>query len=478
MNVADYAGHDGVGLAGLIGAGEVSATEVAQVALTAIEALNPGLNAVIASYPDRPARLRGATLPGGPLAGVPMLLKDLVSHEAGQIVEMGSRLARGLRMPHATELVRRYLAAGLVPLGRTTTPEFGYCTTTESVLCGPTRNPWNVAHSPGGSSGGSAAAVAARLVPIGHASDGGGSIRIPAACCGLVGMKPTRGRNSLGPDIGDAIAGFGCEHVVTRSVRDSAAALDATQGVLPGDPFVIPPPARPYLEEAARPPGRLRIAWTAAAWGGEPIDPENVAAVHAAAKLLESLGHTVFEASPRYDHAPFLSAAATIWAVGTGLWVEGVAAATGRTPGPDTLETSVIAVHEAGRRITGFEYQAALIALNTTCRQVAPFFAGCDVLMTPTCAQPAWRLGEIDANAPGWTLTGWTEHIFRRCPFTMLFNATGQPAVSLPLAMSSGGLPIGIQFVGQWADEATLFRLAGQLETAQPWAQRRPGVCA
>jgi amidase len=186
----------------------------------------------------------------------------------------------------------------------------------------------------------------------------------------------------------------------------------------------------------------------------------------------------VFEGSPRYDHAPFLAAAMTIWATGTGSWVESVAAATGRTPGPDTLETSIMAVYEAGKRITAFDYQTALIMVNAACRQVAPFFATCDVLMTPTCAQPAWPLGELDANAPGWTLRSWTEEAFRRTPFTMLFNATGQPAVSLPLAMSPDGLPIGIQFVGQWGDEATLYRVAGQLERAQPWAARRPAVCA
>ena len=268
MKLEEYSAYDGLGLAELIRNGEVSASEVAQAAIDAIDQLNPELNAVIESYPDRIAGLDAGKLPGGALKGSPFLIKDLVIHEAGQTYEMGSRLAKGFVAPNDTELMIRYRDTGLVNLGRTSTPEFGYCATVECVLNGPTRNPWNTELSPGGSSGGSAAAVAARMVPIAHANDGGGSIRIPAACCGLVGMKPTRGRNSLGPDLGEAVGGFAIEHVVTRTVRDSAAVLDATQGDGGGDPFVIAPPARPYLEEVTTDPGKLKIAFTTTPWSG------------------------------------------------------------------------------------------------------------------------------------------------------------------------------------------------------------------
>lgn len=478
MKLEEYSAYDGLGLAELIRNGEVSASEVAQAAIDAIDQLNPELNAVIESYPDRIAGLDAGKLPGGALKGSPFLIKDLVVHEAGQTYEMGSRLAKGFVAPNDTELMIRYRDTGLVNLGRTSTPEFGYCATVECVLNGPTRNPWNTELSPGGSSGGSAAAVAARMVPIAHANDGGGSIRIPAACCGLVGMKPTRGRNSLGPDLGEAVGGFAVEHVVTRTVRDSAAVLDATQGDGGGDPFVIAPPARPYLEEVTTDPGKLKIAFTTTPWSGDKIDRESIAAVNETAKLLEQLGHELSEDMPHYDYRPHLEAAAVIWSTGTAAWVDAVAGAAGRKPGPDNLETSILATYEAGKQVSAVGYLGAITKIHAVNRQIAPFFTQYDVLMTPTCAQPPWRLGEMNANAAGLSLMDWTELVFGFCPFTQLFNATGQPGVSLPLAMSSGGLPIGIQFVGQWGGEAALYRLAGQLEKARPWIDRKPSVCA
>ena len=477
MKPEDYASYDGLGLAELIRKGEVSAEEVATAAIEAINAVNPELNAVIETYPDRTVGLKADNLPGGPLKGAPFLIKDLVIHEAGQTYECGSRLGEGFVAPNDTELMIRFRNAGLVTLGRTTTPEFGYCGTTESVFSGPTRNPWNAEHSPGGSSGGSGAAVASRMVPIAHANDGGGSIRIPAALCGLVGMKPTRGRNSLGPDLGEAVSGFAVEHVVTRTVRDSAAVLDATQGDGGGDPFIIEPPERPYLDEVSAVPGALKIAFTTTPWSGDKVDPENVQAVHDTAKLLEELGHQVVEDMPEYDYRKHIEAAGVIWSAGTGAWVDAIARATGRKPGPENLETSIVATYEAGKKITAVDYLAAVTYVHAVNRQIAPFFDNYDMLLTPTCAQPAWRLGEMDANAPGVTLESWTDLVFGFCPFTQLFNATGQPAVSLPLAMSSGGLPIGIQFVGQWGGEAELFRLAGQLEQARPWIDNKPAVC-
>jgi len=473
VNLDEYTALDGLGVAELVRAGEVSASVVAETALKAINAVNPQLNAVIQSYPERVNQVPA----DGPFTGVPFLLKDIFVHEAGQTLEMGTRMAEGLVVPNDTELAARFRQAGLNILGRTTTPELGYCATAEAVLYGPTHNPWNLDHSSGGSSGGSSAMVAARAVPMAHANDGGGSIRIPAACCGLFGLKPTRGRNSLGPDVGDAIGGFAIEHAVTRTVRDSAALLDATNGAAPGDPFIIAPPARPYLDEVTIKPRPLKIAMTTKAWSDDPVDPECVAAVHETAKLLEELGHEVVEASPQIDHDPFMEATAVIWAASEATWITGLAEATGRTPGPDTLETSMLAIYEAGLKFSAKDYLEAMGVVNTICRAVGPFFDNYDMLLTPTAAQPAWKLGEMDANKPGWDLMSWTNHVFGFCPFTVLFNATGHPGVSLPLAMSNGGLPIGIQFVGQWGREDMLYQLSGQLEEARPWIDRRPGVC-
>jgi len=474
MKLDEYAALDGLGIAELIKKGEISTAEAAGAAVEAIEAVNPQLNAVIETYPERvnedPA--------DGPLKGVPFLLKDLVVHEAGKTNELGSRLAKGMVAPTDSELAIRYRNSGLNILGRTTTPEFGFCAASEAVIYGQTHNPWNLDHSPGGSSGGSAAMVAARAVPIAHANDGGGSIRIPAANCGLVGMKPTRARNSLGPDAGEAIGGFAIEHVVSRTVRDSAAVLDATNGSMPGDPYIIAPPSRPYLDEVSTKPKQLKIAMTTKPWSDDPVDPECVAAVQDTAKLLQDLGHEVVEASPVIDYEPFIEATANIWAAGETAWILAVAAATGRTPGPDTLETSIMATFEAGMKMTAMEYMAALGVVNTTCRAVGPFFDDYDMLLTPTCGKPAWKLGEMDANKPGWDLMSWTRFVFGICSFTPLFNATGHPGVSLPLGMSSGGLPIGIQFVGQWGREDILYQLSGQLEEASPWIGRKPQVCA
>ncbi len=473
MKLDEYAALDGMSIAELVRKGEISAAEAAGAAIEAIDAVNPQLNAVIESYPDRinqePA--------DGPLKGVPFLLKDLVAHEAGQTNELGSRLAKGMVAPNDTELTARFRRSGLNILGRTTTPEFGFNPAVEALLYGDTRNPWDLERSPGGSSGGSSAMVAARAVAIAHANDGGGSIRIPAACSGLVGMKPTRARNSLGPDVAEAIGGFAIEHVVTRTVRDSAAVLDATQGALAGDPYIIAPPSHPYLDDVTAKPKQYKIAMTSEAWSGDPVDGECAAAVHETARLLEDLGHVVIEDSPEVDYEPFIQATAKIWAAGETAWILAVAAATGRTPGPDTLETSILASYEAGMAMSAVEYLGALNDVNTACRAVGPFFDDYDMLLTPTCATPAWKLGVMDANKPGWDLMSWTKYIFGYCPFTPLFNATGHPGVSLPLAMSKDGLPIGMQFVGQWGREDMLFQLSGQLEEARPWIDRKPGVC-
>jgi amidase len=476
MKLDEYSRYDAMGLADLVRRRTVTARELAQTALAAIAAVNPRINAVVETFPERAA---GAT-EAGPLGGVPFLRKDILIQEMGGLTEAGSRLASGLRMPNASELALRYQRAGLVTLGRTTTPELGFNATTENVKDGATRNPWDVNRSSGGSSGGSAAIVAAGAVPAAHGSDGGGSIRIPAACCGLVGLKPTRGRVSLGPDRGTVLLGLAVEHALTRTVRDSAAILDATQGAAPGDPYVIAPPARPYLEEFGAHVGRLRIAYTKKAWTGVDVDPEVAAAVDRTAKLCSDLGHDIVEAGPVIDSEAFGLATQNIWCSFLALAIKRLAAATGREPGPITLEASSLACLEYGSALTAIDLYLAEGVMNRTSRDVAKFFNSYDVLLTPTIAQRTLAIGAglLNSNAAGLTAEKWVRQIFTYAPFTSLFNMTGQPAISLPLEQDSDGLPVGMQFVARCGEEALLFRFAASLEEAKPWKERRPAIWA
>ena len=317
-------------------------------------------------------------------------------------------------------------------------------------------------------------------MPAAHANDGGGSIRIPAACCGLVGLKPTRGRVSLGPDHGTVLLGLVVEHVLTRTVRDSAAILDATQGPSPGEPYVIPPPVRPYAEEVGAPAGRLRIAYATTSWTGVSAEPQVAAATERAAALCAELGHRVVEAAPVIDAAAFARATRDLWCGFVAMGLEALAAATGRTIGPDTVEASNLACHAYGKRLSAVELYLADDVMNRVSRAVAPFFASHDVLLTPTIAQRVAPIGAtmLAANAPGLTAERWVTQIFDYAPFTALFNTTGQPAVSLPLEEDRDGLPVGVQLVGRWGDEALLFRLAASLEEARPWRNRWPAVWA
>jgi amidase len=476
MTLDEYSRYDAVGLADLVRRREISPAELAETALAAIAAVNPSINAVVETFPKRAAE---ATL-SGPLGGVPFLRKDILIQEAGGLTEFGSRLAAGLRMPEASELALRFQRAGLVTLGRTTTPELAFNATTENVKDGPTRNPWNRDRSAGGSSGGSAAIVAAGAVPSAHGNDGGGSIRIPAGCCGIVGLKPTRGRVSLGPGHGTVLLGLVAEHALTRTVRDCAAILDATQGASPGDPYVIAPPARPYLEEIGAPVGRLRIAYTNTAWTGVAVDPEIAAAVKLTAKLCSDLGHIVVEAKPEVDAEAFGIATRNIWCSFLALGIEGLSAATGRKPNPETLEASSLACMEYGKSLTAVDLYRAEGVMNRVSRDAARFFASYDVLLTPTIARRTLPIGDplLDGNASGLTAEKWVEQIFTYAPFTSLFNTTGQPAMSLPLEQDSAGLPVGMQFVAKFGEEALLFRLAASLEEAKPWKDRRPGIWA
>jgi amidase len=472
MNLTEYASYDGLGLADLLRRGEVTSRELCRLALQAIEKLNPHLNAVIEAFTDR---ADSAPSSNGPFAGVPFLVKDFPI-EAGVKAEMGSQLAAGFTPAHDSELMLRLRKAGLINLGRTTTSEFGLAALTESRHTGVTRNPWDVTRSTAGSSGGSAAAVSAGIVPLANGGDGGGSIRNPASFCGLVGLKPTRGRVSLGPDTGDPYSGMVASFVLTRSVRDCAAALDAVEGPAVGDPFEISRPSKPYLSEIAEPPGELRIAFTTKVWSGLPLDIEVANAITSTAKLLEQMGHTVVEDSPQFDYSAFLAAQIDLWCGHTAAFIDAIAQAVGRVPSEQNLQTTSWAIYVAGRELPATQLVAAEEYYNVITRQVARFLAGCDVLLTPTNTCLPLPLGTHNLDAPGATVQDLFNHLAPIETFTALFNATGHPALSLPLHRSRFGLPIGIQLIAGFGQEAKLLRLAAALEAASPWRDRLPQI--
>lgn len=474
LGFADYTKQDGLGLAELIRRGETDAREVLATAIAAIERLNPRLNAITLVMREQAEAAIAAGLPDGPYTGVPFLLKDLSPTAAGVPTSGGSRFFNGVVHSYDTELVRRWRRAGLVMVGKTNTPECGSSGSTEPVATGPTHNPWALGHTPGGSSGGSAAAVAAGIVPAAHASDGGGSIRGPASCCGLVGLKPTRGRNTLAPDAGEAWHGFVAVHVVSRSVRDSAALLDTTAGYCPGDPHIAPPPAQPFLNEVTAPPGRLRIGVALHSAAGKPFHPDAAAAVARAAHLLADLGHEVEERSPDYDADDLLEALMTFFAAGVGDAIEQHAAATGKVPSADLIERNNLWLWEQSKHIGCTDYLRAVAKVNTFSRQFARFFTTHDIWLTPTMAEPPPPHGYLYADVDD------VPEFFRRLwqfnPITWAYNANGHPAITLPLHWNDAGLPIGVMLGARFGDEALLFRLAGQLEQAAPWRERRPPV--
>jgi amidase len=472
MNLSEYSNYDATALAELIRAGKVSAAEVETTARQAIAAVNPTLNAIVGELFDRPLDAN----PKGVFAGVPFVVKDLVAHAAGVTHEMGSRLAKGLAFPHDSILMTKFRSAGVAILGRTNTPEFGCAATTEPVANGPTRNPWDVTRSPGGSSGGSAALVAAGAVPFAHANDGGGSIRIPASNCGLVGLKPTRGRVAIGPDSDSPVAGLGIEFALSRSVRDSAALLDQVQGPAPGELFWLAPPARPYAQEVGADPGRLDVAFSVKPSNGAPVDRESVAAVERVAKLLGEMGHRVSAGEPPVPHEAFAQAVVNFFASFVAHGVEELSTALGRSASPETLEASTLALYRHAQRLTALDLMTADATRNLVNRGVGAWFETIDLLVTPTTAEPAWPLGWMNANDPAYDATGWFDRVFSKIPFTALFNMTGQPAITVPVAESSSGLPIGIQLVARYGREDILFRVAAQLERALPWKDRKPKV--
>jgi len=479
MGFAEYAAYDGLGLAELVAKGAVTPAELVDAAITRIEKHNPQLNAVIFRAYDQARRAAEQhqdrhRARAGAFYGVPFLLKDILGNCTGMPTTASCRFMRGAVAGRDDTLVARFKAAGLIMLGKTNAPECGILPTTESVLYGPCRNPWNLSHSTGGSSGGSAAAVAAGIVPLAHANDGGGSIRIPAACCGLVGLKPTRARNPLGPLLGDFGSGLVAEHVVSRTVRDSAAALDATHGPEPGDPYCAPPVARPFLQEVGAPPGRLRIGFTIRNLNGTALHPECVAAVESTAKLLQDLGHTVEEAAPAIDANTLMMAFMAVFMAAHAAAIDGFAMVHGRTPVESDFEGLTWTVYQQGRQVSASQYLLAIAQLQIMSRQAAQFHETYDCWLTTTLGAPPIPIGSVDVNERD-LMKGFAP-ILDYVPFTPIQNATGQPAISLPLHWTRDGLPVGVMFTARCGDEATLFRLAAQLEGARPWRERRPPI--
>jgi amidase len=474
MAIKEYGKYDGVGLADLVRTKQVSASELLDEAIARTEKVDPAINAVVVRHDDHARRQIDKGLPDGPFSGVPFLLKDLDLIE-GTRTTFGASVFKDNVADHTGTLAQRFLKAGLTIFGKSASPEFGLLPTTECRLFGPTRNPWNLAHSSGGSSGGAAAAVAARIVPVAHASDGGGSIRIPASASGVFGLKPSRARNPLGPDRGEGWGGFACGHVVSISVRDSAVMLDAVCGPEASSPYVAPPPERPFAQEVGRDPGKLRIAFSDKSPYGDPIDPEIAAAVRDVATLLAGLGHHVEERAPGLaaDPGPVMGA---IVGANTALSVRLAEQRFGRAMTADDFEILTLAMARNAQAQTATDYVAAQLAAFQISRGLAAFFASVDVFLCPTLCTPPLRIGELNpmSEDPAHILP-----ILRRyMPGTSMFNMSGQPAMSVPLAWNKAGLPLGMMFAARFGDEATLFRLAAQLEQARPWKDKLPPVCA
>jgi amidase len=474
MAFKEYGSYDGIGLAELVRKKQVSAGELLDEAIARTAKVDPQINAVVVKHYDYAQRQIDKGLPDGPFTGVPFLLKDLDILQ-GTRTTFGASIYRDDVADHTGTLAQRFLDSGVTIFGKSASPEFGLMPTTESRLFGPTRNPWNLAHSSGGSSGGAGAAVAARILPVTHASDGGGSIRIPASASGVFGLKPTRARNPLGPDRGEGWGGFSCGHVVSISVRDSAAMLDAVHGAEPTSLYVAPPPERPFLQEVGRDPGRLRIAFTDKSPYGDAIDPEIAAAVREIAALLASVGHDVEERAPALAADP-AAVMATVVGANTALTVRLAEARFGRAMTDRDFEILTLASAHNAQKTTATDYVAAQLSAFQISRGLAAFFESCDVFLCPTLCAPPLRIGEL--NTMSQDLSHIAPILRRYMPATSMFNMSGQPAMSVPLAWNKAGLPLGMMFAARFGDEATLFRLAAQLEQERPWKNKLPPVCA
>ncbi len=496
MAFCEYANYDGLGLAALVRERQISAAELLEEAIARAEQVNPHINAVVAPMYEQ-ARHAVAEVPSGPFAGVPFLLKDLQAACAGAPMACGSAALRGYVPKRDSELVRRHRAAGLVIFGKTNTPELGLQPVCEPKIFGPSHTPWKLGHTSGGSSGGAAAAVAAGIVPMAHGADGGGSLRIPASCCGLFGFKPTRGRTPVGPAASELWWGWAVEHALTRSVRDSAALLDATAGALPGDAFHAPVPAGSYLEEIRHPPRKLRVLFTRQPFMAADVHPDCVRAAEGTAARLQALGHEVEEGALETDGRQFGRDFFTGVCVEIAAELNSVARGLGRKLRAGDVETSTFLCGMLGRQVSALAWAQARLRLHSLCRRVARTFETYDVMLCPTLAQPPLRLGALAPaglerrlhqliarfglgflmRLPG-VIDKTVSQAFSFTPFTALANVTGQPSMSVPLDWNADGLPLGSMLTGRFGDEATLFRLAAQLEVAHPWAQRRPPVFA
>lgn len=474
MKPYEYARHDATGLAELVARGEVSPTELAEAANAAISALNPDLNAVVETYDDRIDRLDETALAGGPFRGVPCLIKDVGGHEAGRKIEFGSRLCEGMTATQDSNLIHLFRQAGVNVIGRSNTPEYSIAGSAENKLHGATSTPWRIGHSAGGSSGGAGAAVASGMVPIAHGSDIAGSIRIPASWSGCIGLKPSRGMVSAGPKADESGFGLAMNFVQTRSMRDTAAMLDCLSVPQPGDPFVVRRPDRPYRDFLRPPEKTLRIAWTDEPLMDHPVDPEVAAATRKTAEALVDMGYTVEKASLPFDHETGSRQMARFWFFGFDLVLDGYAERTGRKVGPDTLEPVTMAIYELAKTVTNAEFLAAWDWLNQARRQLGQFFATYDVLVSPATAIPSPPHGLYGLDHPGMDPADYLVYGDRPVQYSFPFNVAGAPAISLPLAQTSDGLPIGVQIAGRPQDDHLVIGLASALEEAMPWADRLP----
>lgn len=479
MSIAEYSELDGIAMADLVRRGEVTALELVEEAIARIESLNPSLNAIV--YPMyEMARERAAEKPSGTFGGVPFVLKDMTSHYAGTPTTHSTRLLKNIgNSAYDTEIVSRFKRAGVVTVGKTNTPELALSATTESLLRGPCHNPWDLDRTTGGSSGGSAAAVAARIVPMGHGGDGGGSLRMPGSCCGIVGFKPSRMRTPHGPDVSAVWESCCGEFVMTRSVRDSAYMLDEVAGQDVGAFYSAPVQLRPFRDEIERDPGKLKIAWSAGGPDNVDSHPDCVAAVRHAAKLCADLGHNVEEACPQISEEltetfgeSFLGALA----IETAQDAAELEALVGRGAGPDDFEPANWSFIEHGRSFSGVDAVRFRRTLHNVARAVGPFFENYDVYISPTLAKPPVPLGTIDTTCPQWS--EFFTNMFEFMPFTSLFNVSGAAGVSLPVWWNEDNLPIGCQFITRMGGDGLLLSLAAQIERSAPWAGRRPPVCA
>lgn len=477
---SDYDKHDAMGLAELVRKRAVSPAELLDEALARVERVNPKINAVVLLEPETARKSIAAGLPEGAFTGVPFLLKDLGAEAKDFKTNSGSRFFAGYEWTYDSEIYIRLRKTGLVTFGRTTSPELGVGPVTEAaVYGGPTRNPWNPERTSGGSSGGAAAAVAAGIIPIAHGSDGGGSVRIPAACCGLVGLKATRARLPDGPGAGEGWGGMSIDGMLTRTVRDTAAALDATAGPDLGAPYWAPPVDGKYLDAIRTPPKRLRIALCTTNFEGRPIHAECREAAEKAAKLCADLGHEIVEARPDFDFMAAMRAWSNVVAVGTALSVQSKVDAIGRPPRRDELEPIIYSAWEQGLKIPGTTYLAGINMVHAVGRKIAGFFENYDMLLTPVLTEPPAVIGRFAPTNPDFFDHRLGKNgLIHYSPFAPIFNITGQPAISLPLHWSKDGLPIGVQFAGRFGDETGLLKLAAQLEQAAPWFDKRPPIHA